>query len=47
MLAGMRAYAVVRIFASETALSPLSPRHLKLGAGVGFVAIGVWILVRA
>ena len=25
----------------------LSPRHLKLAAGVGFVAIGAWILVRA
>jgi putative Ca2+/H+ antiporter (TMEM165/GDT1 family) len=24
----------------------LSPRHLKLAAGVGFVAIGAWILVR-
>ena len=24
----------------------LSPRYLKFAAGVGFVAIGVWILVR-
>ena len=24
----------------------VSPRHLKLAAGVGFVAIGAWILVR-
>jgi len=24
----------------------LSPRHLRLAAGIGFVAIGAWILVR-
>lgn len=24
----------------------LSPRHLNLAAGIGFVAIGVWMLLR-